>query len=292
MLIRNQFLLYPTQMEARYMNDITYTHKELAALVNVSETTIKSYRKKIPNCLPISNTGKPIRFSQDALQVCRRIKELFAEGMAVIDVQKRLSEEYEWIEKPSERKESLSHEATHVADVAIPLNAIAQGVMNILQQQKDVIRRLKDLEDTISSIQRQGQQDVLLNAQEQISEKQNKNIESIPEYLMGYPLVVETSQGDEKYIEGLGLLPTFTLFDLLAKLNYNFKYPEHYIPSTSIGEQITTITFLQVQVENPQSFSIELLPIQNNGHTVLLVVGFYVNNKNTPIETLMSFIHL
>ncbi len=292
MFCHNQFLLYPRQMEAMYMNDITYTHKELAALVNVSETTIKSYRKKIPNCLPISNTGKPIRFSQDALEVCKRIKELFSEGMAVVDVQKRLSEEYEWIEKPSERRENIAHETTHVADVAIPLNAIAQGVMNILQQQKDVMRKLKELEDTISSMQVHTQSEVVSEREEHKGVAKSDSLSTIPEYLMGYPLVVETSQGDEKSIEGLGLLPQFTIFDLVAKLNYNFKYPEHYVASTSVGEQIITITFMQEQAEHPQSFSIELFPIQHKGHTVLLVVGFYIDNKKTPVETLMSFIHL
>ena len=212
MFCHNQFLLYPRQMEAMYMNDITYTHKELAALVNVSETTIKSYRKKIPNCLPISNTGKPIRFSQDALEVCKRIKELFSEGMAVIDVQKRLSEEYEWIEKPSERRENIAHETTHVADVAIPLNAIAQGVMNILQQQKDVMRKLKELEDTISSMQVHTQSEVVSEREEHKGVAKSDSLSTIPEYLMGYPLVVETSQGNEKSIEGLGLLPQFTIF--------------------------------------------------------------------------------
>ena len=211
--------------------------------------------------------------------------------MAVLDVQKRLSEEYEWIEKPSEQRESPLPESTCGADVAIPLNAIAQGVMNILQQQKDVIRRLKELENTISSMQMKykGESSV---EQEYSSCSTEESSTRIPEYLMGYPLVVETSKDNEVSIEGLGLLPQFTLFDLIAKLNHNFKYPEHYVSSAVIGEQIVTITFIQVQIQNPQSFSMELLPIQDNGYTVLLVVGFYVNNKKTPVETLMSFIHL
>lgn len=291
MFWQNQYLLYPIKTGNTCMDNITYTHKELATLVNVSETTIKSYRKKIPHCLPISSIGKPIRFSKEALDVCKRIKELFSEGMAVVDVQRRLAMEYEWIDEPIVSQETNVQESNNVADVAIPLNAIAQGVMNILQQQKDLMRRFKELEERVESIKMESSTQVQYN-----EEKKDAPVEQhysmIPSYLMEYPLVVQISKGSTTFIEGLGLLPQFTLFDLLAKLNHNFKYPEHYVPFTTLKGQMITITFIQEEALNKQSFSIQLSPIQYNEQTALLVVDFYVNDQKTPVETLMGFIHL
>lgn len=72
------------------MPENTYTHKALARQLKVSETTIKSYRRKFPGCIPVASRGKPIRFSSDALAVCRRIRDMFEKGMSVEEVRSAL----------------------------------------------------------------------------------------------------------------------------------------------------------------------------------------------------------
>ncbi len=80
------------------MEALGLTHKDLAKALGVSETTIKSYRRKFPACITVASKGKPIRFAPEAETVCRRIQALFALGMAVEDVRTRLAEEFAWIE--------------------------------------------------------------------------------------------------------------------------------------------------------------------------------------------------
>ena len=68
----------------------TYTHKDLAALCGVSETTIKSYRRKFPGYVPVLTRGKPIRFKKEAGEVCLAVRDCFAKGMSVNETLKVL----------------------------------------------------------------------------------------------------------------------------------------------------------------------------------------------------------
>lgn len=61
----------------------TLTHKDLAKLCGVSETTIKSYRRKFPTFIPVDTDGKPLRFKPEAGDVCLTIRDCFAKGMSV-----------------------------------------------------------------------------------------------------------------------------------------------------------------------------------------------------------------
>jgi len=80
----------------------TYTHKDLAQLCGVSETTIKSYRRKFPGFIPVLTSGKPIRFKPEAGDVCLRIRDCFSKGMSVNETHKVLKENFK--EAPSARK--------------------------------------------------------------------------------------------------------------------------------------------------------------------------------------------
>ncbi|MFI3271472.1 MAG: MerR family transcriptional regulator [Pseudomonadota bacterium] len=99
------------------MENLGLTHKDLAKALGVSETTIKSYRRKFPACITVASKGKPIRFSPEAETVCRRIQALFALGMAVEDVRVRLAEEFSWIERdcPMESAEAVNAEQNQQA---------------------------------------------------------------------------------------------------------------------------------------------------------------------------------
>lgn len=119
------------------MEEYGLTHKDLAKALGVSETTIKSYRRKFPGCITVASKGKPIRFAPEAETVCRRIQSLFALGMAVEDVRTRLAGEFGWIkeepvpeaapqevilEKKAEHKKALLSEAARLKET------LAQGL--------------------------------------------------------------------------------------------------------------------------------------------------------------------
>ncbi|OIQ49930.1 hypothetical protein BerOc1_01858 [Pseudodesulfovibrio hydrargyri] len=80
----------------------TYTHKDLAGLCGVSETTIKSYRRKFPGFIPVLTRGKPIRFRPEAGEVCLKIRDCFAQGLSVNETHKVLKEHFK--EEPSARQ--------------------------------------------------------------------------------------------------------------------------------------------------------------------------------------------
>jgi len=72
----------------------TYTHRDLARELGVSETTIKSYRSKFPTFLPVAREGKPVRLHPEALPVCLRICDLFAQGLSIVQTTQVLKAEF------------------------------------------------------------------------------------------------------------------------------------------------------------------------------------------------------
>ncbi|MBQ4133855.1 MAG: MerR family transcriptional regulator [Desulfovibrionaceae bacterium] len=143
----------------------TYTHKDLARQLKVSETTVKSYRRKFPGCIPVSSQGKPIRFNAQALAVAKKIRDLFEQGMSVEEVRLRLSEEFSWIEpasgRPSvmpveEAEEAQSNANDNFALSPSFVNAIsglAKSVVSLTRQQGEILDRLCSLEENLKSIQ-------------------------------------------------------------------------------------------------------------------------------------------
>ena len=75
------------------MTEGNLTHRDLARMLGVSETTVKSYRRKFPDCIPVASQGKPIRFTAEAAAVSLRIRDLFEMGMSVEEVRARLAAE-------------------------------------------------------------------------------------------------------------------------------------------------------------------------------------------------------
>lgn len=134
------------------MPDQSLTHKDLATLAGVSETTIKSYRRKFADCIPVASRGKPIRFTPEAGQVCLRIRDLFAEGMSVPEARARLAEEFSWIsivareKKQPESSVALPHEFT------MGISNLAKSMVTLTQQQGGILKRLQELEESVSAI--------------------------------------------------------------------------------------------------------------------------------------------
>lgn len=137
------------------------THKDLSRLLGVSETTVKSYRRKFPGCVPVANEGKPIRFTPEAAKVCKRIRDFFELGMAVTEIRHRLSAEFDWIEssapeqKQVEKTSSVSEDEHNLAvfqPVATSVASLAKSMVGISQQQNSILKRLEGLEARFSAV--------------------------------------------------------------------------------------------------------------------------------------------
>lgn len=150
------------------MSQKTLTHKDLARLLKVSETTIKSYRRKFPSCIPVFSQGRPIRFTPEALPVCRMIRDLFEQGMEIAEVRLRLATEFPWIqaELPGQdnriEESDASAHAQHVQQhseetVRLPqgfstaISGLAKSVVALTRQQAEILQRINGLEDKILS---------------------------------------------------------------------------------------------------------------------------------------------
>jgi len=72
----------------------TLTHEDLARALGVSVTTIKNYRRQFGAFLPIAREGRPLRFHASALDVCLKIRALFADGLSVKNIFSSLNSEF------------------------------------------------------------------------------------------------------------------------------------------------------------------------------------------------------
>lgn len=129
----------------------TFTHKELSRLLSVSETTIKSYRRKFDECIPVASFGKPIRFTESALQVCKRIRDHFNAGMSVEEVRARLAQEFSWIAPQSPDKEGASPQTMALPqDFTQAVSNLAKSMVTLTQQQGSMLKRMQEIESFLN----------------------------------------------------------------------------------------------------------------------------------------------
>lgn len=131
----------------------TLTHKDLAEMLGVSETTVKSYRRKFPGCFPVASKGKPIRFKAEAAEVARKIRDLFSTGMSVEEVRDRLSEDFTWFAP----KESASKAPTRVKgdipqNFATAVSNMAKSMIGLSQQQSAILEHMQKIEGMLSQL--------------------------------------------------------------------------------------------------------------------------------------------
>lgn len=72
------------------MESAPVTFADLTALLGVSETTVKSYRRKFPDFFPTVSRGKPIRFQPQVVRVAQIIREGFARNLSVPELRAEL----------------------------------------------------------------------------------------------------------------------------------------------------------------------------------------------------------
>lgn len=139
------------------MSDQSLTHKDLATMLDVSETTIKSYRRKFEDCIPVASRGKPIRFTPEAGEVCLRIRDLFAEGMSIPEVRARLAEEFSWISLVArEKKEAEPSPVALPHEFTIGISNLAKSMVTLTQQQGSILKRLQEMEENVASLSLSG----------------------------------------------------------------------------------------------------------------------------------------
>jgi DNA-binding transcriptional MerR regulator len=143
----------------------TYTHKDLAGLCGVSETTIKSYRRKFPGFIPVLTRGKPIRFRPEAGEVCLKIRDCFARGLSVNETRKVLKERFK--EEPSARQRRAPSAAS-AQSTAAPAGAgvseeylekffttagqMMQGMAGLATAQAKAEQRLRKVESALEKL--------------------------------------------------------------------------------------------------------------------------------------------
>ena len=151
------------------------THKDLSRQLGVSETTIKSYRRKFPGCIPVANQGKPIRFTTEALAVCKRIRDFFELGMSIPEVRARLAVEFPWVCPeacpPCRESEAEKEQDTGIGpsldgsgaaadlgqDLPLIVSSLAKSVISLSQQQSALFKRLEGMEAALQGIAAGGQ---------------------------------------------------------------------------------------------------------------------------------------
>ena len=155
------------------MSERTYTHKELSDLLGVSETTVKSYRRKFPGCIRVASYGKPIRFDEDAVRVSTRIRDLFETGMGVKDVRARLAAEFDWItlepgpdEAPREEKPRAGGK-DFSPELSQGVSNMARSLVDMTQKQKAILKRIEGLESLFEDMGQSGVSQEAAAAREQ-----------------------------------------------------------------------------------------------------------------------------
>ncbi len=131
------------------MAEQTLTHKDLAKALNVSETTIKSYRRKFADCIPVASKGKPIRFTADALPVALRIRDMFEAGMSVAEARARLAQEFSWIALVASKPEPVGRPVALPPEFTLSLSNLAKSMVTLTRQQSAIIDRIRVLESAL-----------------------------------------------------------------------------------------------------------------------------------------------
>ena len=130
----------------------TVTHKDLARKLKVSETTIKSYRRKFADCIPVASDGKPIRFLPEAVAVCTRIRDLFDLGMSIEEVRARLAQEFPWVSLVAKEKDAQASGFPGLPqEFTIAISNLAKSMVTLTQQQNSIMERMDRLESVFAN---------------------------------------------------------------------------------------------------------------------------------------------
>lgn len=137
------------------MSNMPLTHKRIARILGVSETTVKSYRRKFPDCIPVASKGKPIRFTEEALEVCRVIRDLFSAGLSIEETHQRLAELFEFIAPPVFEEPEEENEVVEVVlpdDYKQAMSSLATSMVNLSLKQEQMLKKMSSIESRLQQL--------------------------------------------------------------------------------------------------------------------------------------------
>lgn len=137
------------------MSEQTLTHKDLANALGVSETTIKSYRRKFPGCFPVASKGKPIRFKAEAKEVALRIRDLFSTGMSIEEVRERLGVDFPWWnskDQPGQKRDVGRAKQDLPQNFATAVSNMAKSMISLNQQQASILSAMQRIEEMLKEL--------------------------------------------------------------------------------------------------------------------------------------------
>ncbi|MEZ0575774.1 MerR family transcriptional regulator [Halodesulfovibrio aestuarii] len=137
------------------MSHMPLTHKRIARILGVSETTVKSYRRKFPDCIPVASKGKPIQFTEEALEVCRIIRDLFSSGLSIEETHQRLAERFDFIAPPVFEEPEEENEVVEVVlpdDYKQAMSSLATSMVNLSLKQEQMLKKMNAIETRLQQL--------------------------------------------------------------------------------------------------------------------------------------------
>jgi DNA-binding transcriptional MerR regulator len=130
--------------------DPSLTHALLAKALGVTVTTIKSYRRKFPEFWPPSAKGKPIRFPEESLGLCKRIHHHFKRGLSVDETRKRLAEEFQSFALPPPASQPQKTLPAQPSDTFSRIETLLEGLFTLQNRTHSLLAELVVKLDTFA----------------------------------------------------------------------------------------------------------------------------------------------
>ncbi len=131
------------------MGDDSVTHRDLARHVGVSETTIKSYRRKFPEFFPPFSMGKPIRFRPQALEICEHIRRCFKRDLSVEETRSHLGEHFPEYKPVRGKTQPPATVADKAESTVVMLERVVLAFESFTSTQQEANRKLDTLQEML-----------------------------------------------------------------------------------------------------------------------------------------------
>ncbi len=141
------------------MPDDSLTHKDLSTLTGVSETTIKSYRRKFAGFIPLRSHGKPLRFAPESADVCMRIRQCFEQDLSVAEILALLKEEFPHLGAKKNGRSAKGPQSSSDREPPTRQDSVPEAVLHSLstawQEQRTLFETLIDKCSTLAEAQQE-----------------------------------------------------------------------------------------------------------------------------------------
>lgn len=138
------------------MGDDTLTHKDLAGMLGVSQTTIKNYRRKFPGLIQPVTAGKPLRFRNVTADICRVIRDGFEHGLSADEIRGKVLAEHGGKAASSDPVRKAG-----IEPLALLLESLSERIEEISKRQFEISKRLESIEGLAGQDAAQGLRDLL-----------------------------------------------------------------------------------------------------------------------------------